>query len=133
MISLLVGGTDQLAAATAEPFKMVGFRGETVVAFLPLLYEHDANQSGQAQAEARSSADPEVRRNTGAWIKICNHIDIDQNYLRGLEPSSKAYAMSLFRATKDEIWLDRARRFGMHACRQSNAARQQHHRSRYSL
>lgn len=41
--------------------------------------------------------------------------------------------LKLFRRTKDETWLDRARRFAMHACRQSNAARQQHHRSRYSL
>ncbi len=41
--------------------------------------------------------------------------------------------LKLFRRTKDEIWLDRARRFAMHACRQSNAARQEHHRSRYSL
>jgi len=41
--------------------------------------------------------------------------------------------LKLFRRTKDEIWLDRARRFAMHACRQSNAARQQHHQSRYSL
>ena len=41
--------------------------------------------------------------------------------------------LKLFRRTKDEIWLDRARRFAMHACRQSSAARQQHHQSRYSL
>jgi len=41
--------------------------------------------------------------------------------------------LKLFRRTKDEIWLDRARRFAMHACRQSNASRQEHHRSRYSL
>jgi hypothetical protein len=40
--------------------------------------------------------------------------------------------LKLFRRTKDEIWLDRAKRFAMHACSQSNAARQQHHRSRYS-
>ena len=41
--------------------------------------------------------------------------------------------LKLFRRTKDETWLERARRFAMYACRQSNAARQQHHRSRYSL
>jgi Lanthionine synthetase C-like protein len=41
--------------------------------------------------------------------------------------------LKLFRRTKDEIWLDRARRFAMHACSQSHAAREQHHRSRYSL
>jgi hypothetical protein len=41
--------------------------------------------------------------------------------------------LKLFRRTKDEIWLDRARCFAMHACRQSNAAHQEHHRSRYSL
>lgn len=32
--------------------------------------------------------------------------------------------LKLFRRTKDEIWLDRARRFAMHACRQSDAVRQ---------
>jgi hypothetical protein len=41
--------------------------------------------------------------------------------------------LKLFRRTRDAIWLDRARRFAMHACSQSNAARQQHHQSRYSL
>src|SRR4030095_1771384 len=41
--------------------------------------------------------------------------------------------LKLFRRTKDEFWLDRARCFAMHACRQSDAARQQHHHSRYSL
>jgi hypothetical protein len=41
--------------------------------------------------------------------------------------------LKLFRRTGDELWLDRARRFAMHAAAQVDAARREYGRGRYSL
>ena len=41
--------------------------------------------------------------------------------------------LKLFTRTGDELWLERARRFGMHAAAQVAAARREHGRGRYSL
>src|SRR3954454_8486769 len=41
--------------------------------------------------------------------------------------------LKLFTRTGDERWLERARRFAMHAARQVEAARRAHRRGRYTL
>jgi DUF1680 family protein len=41
--------------------------------------------------------------------------------------------LELFARTRDERWLERARRFAMHAVAQVEAARRQHGRGRYTL
>jgi hypothetical protein len=41
--------------------------------------------------------------------------------------------LELFRRTRDELWLDRARRFAMHAIEQSDRIAAEHGRRRYSL
>jgi hypothetical protein len=41
--------------------------------------------------------------------------------------------LKLFALTGDELWLDRARRFAVHALEQVERARAEHGRSRYSL
>jgi hypothetical protein len=41
--------------------------------------------------------------------------------------------LKLFSRTGDEIWLERARRFALHAGAQVAAARRRHGRGRYSL
>jgi hypothetical protein len=90
---------------------------------------------GVVTAFARAPAEPELDGLLSKAAELTWHagpLRKGANLCHGTAGNGAAL-LALFGRTQDQLWLDRARQFAMHAIHQVAAARQRHGRGRYSL